>query len=279
MRISFVNGKFLPHEECFVHIEDRGFQFADGVYEVILYKNKKLIDANWHFERFFRSLREFNISHDFSQSDLEKIMIDLFEKNKMSEGTCYMQITRGVNNRLPWVPKNISPTIVATVSPAKKVSPEEFERGFSVITFEDIRWLRCDIKSVALIASSMMNQKAKDAGADDAVLVRNGIVTEASFANIFITDENDTLITKPADNLILCGITRNRILDLAKKNGIKTEEKNFTVDELLKAKEVFLTSSSLILRPVVKVNDNEIGDGKTGKISRRVSDLYQQFIS
>jgi D-alanine transaminase len=279
MRISYLNGEFLPHEKCFVHIEDRGFQFADGVYEVTLFKNGKLIDGDAHLDRLFRSLEKINItSHNFSKEQLKKMQLELFEKNKMSEGICYMQITRGQHIRTPQCPKDIAPTIVATVALGKKMTDEEFEKGFSVMTHEDIRWLKCDIKTVGLLASTMMNQKAKDSGFDDVIFVRDGIVTEASFANAFIVDENDILVTKPADNLILCGITRNRLIELAKKNSIKVSERNFTVEEMLKAKEVFLTSSSLILRPVVKIDGKQISDGKVGKVARILKKEYQDFV-
>ena len=278
MRISYLNGEFLPHEKCFVHIEDRGFQFADGVYEVTLFKNGKLIDGDAHLDRLFRSLSKLNIdAGNFSKEQLKKMQLELFEKNKMDEGICYLQITRGQHIRTPQCPKDIAPTIVATVATGKKLTTEEFEKGFSVMTHDDIRWTKCDIKTVSLLASTMMNQKAKDMGFDDVIFVRDGIITEASFANAFIVDENDILVTKAADNLILCGITRNRLIELAKQNGIKVAERNFTVDELMKAKEVFLTSSSLILRPVVKVDGKEIADGKTGKVARLLSEAYKKF--
>ncbi len=278
-RISYLNGEFLPHESCLVHIEDRGFQFADGAYEVTLFENGKLIDGDAHIERFFRSLRELKIEHNFSADELKKIQFELFSRNKMTAGTCYMQVTRGATNRVPWIPKNLKPTISATVSPRKKVSAEEFEKGFSLMTHEDIRWQRCDIKTVNLLASSMINQKAKDAGFDDAVFVRNGIVTEASFANAFIVDANDVLTTKAPDNLILCGITRNRLIKIAKEKGIKVAEKNFTLEEMMNAKEVFLTSSSLILRPIAQIDGQKVSEGKNRKIARILNDAYDQFVA
>ncbi len=277
-RISYLNGQFLAHENCMVHIEDRGFQFADGVYEVTLFKNGRLIDGEPHIDRLFRSLREMKIEHNFKKEDLLKLQIELFAKNNMNEGTCYIQITRGATNRVPFVPKNLTPTISATVSLGKKMTAEEFEKGVSIMTHEDIRWKRCDIKSVALFASSFLNQKAKDLGFDDAIFVRDGFVTEGSFANAFIVDANDTLITKAPDNLILCGITRNRMIGIAKEKGIKVEERNFDVAEMLAAKEVFLTSSSLILRPVTKIDGKQIGSGKAGKISEILAEEYKKFI-
>ncbi len=278
-RISYLNGEFLPHEKCLIHIEDRGFQFADGAYEVTLFKNGKLIDGDAHIERFFRSLRELRIEHNFTKEELKKIQFELFAQNKMTEGTCYINITRGHHARFPSLPKDIKPTINATVSPQKKVSKEEFEQGFSAMTHEDIRWMRCDIKSISLIASSLINQKAKDSGFNDVIFLRDGIVTEASFANAFIVDKNDVLITKDADNLVLRGITRDRLINIAKENNIKVEERKFGLNELIEAKEVFLTSSSLIIRPVVKVNDKVIFDGKAGKITRILSEKYDEFTS
>ncbi len=277
-RISYLNGEFLPHENCLVHIEDRGFQFADGVYEVTLFKNGKLIDGEPHLERLFRSLREMKIEHNFKKEDLHKMQIELFAKNQMSEGICYLQITRGATNRVPFFPKNLTPTISATVALGKKLTDEEFEKGVSVMTHEDIRWKRCDIKSIALFASSFLNQKAKDLGFDDMIFVRDGVVTEGSFANAFIVDAAGTLVTKGADNLILCGITRNRLIEFAKAAGIKVEERDFGVAELMAAQEVFLTSSSLILRPVTKVDGKVVGTGKAGKVARVLSEAYKNFI-
>lgn len=279
-RISFLNGKFLPHEECLVHIEDRGFQFADGAYEVTLFENDKLVDGDAHIQRFFRSLNEMKIPHNFSAEFLRKMQLDLFAKNNLSEGTCYIQITRGFANRIPYFPKDLEATISATVSPRKRMTKEEFERGFSFITHDDIRWKRCDIKSVALFPSSMVNQDAKNQGFDDAIFVRDGFVTEGTFANIFIVDKNDVLITRAPDNFILQGITRNRLIELAKAKGLKVAERNFTIDEMLAANEVFLTSSSLLVRPAREINGKAIGgDGKNRKIANILSQAYNDFIS
>lgn len=277
-RISYLNGEFLPHEQCFVHIEDRGFQFADGVYEVTLFKNGKLIDGDDHLERLFRSLREIKIEHNFTRRQLLEMQLELFALNKMDEGICYMQVTRGATNRVPSCPKGLTPTINATVALGKKLTPEEFEKGVSVITHEDIRWKRCDIKTVGLLASTLMNQKAKDSGVDDMIFVRDGIVTEGTFANAFIVNEQGVLVTKDADNLILCGITRNRLIKMAKHNGLRVEERGFTVAEMMSAKEVFLTSSSLILRPVTTIDGKVIGEGKAGNIARMLSEDYKKFI-
>ena len=277
-RISFISGQFLPHNQCFVHIEDRGFQFGDGVYEVILFKNKRLIDVERHLQRLFYSLDELKIKLDYNRDKLQKIILQLFVKNNLNDGSVYLQVTRGGGVRQQNIPKDYLATVVATVSPLKNFNQEKLESGLSVIVEEDIRWHKCNIKSTALIASSLIRQKAIDKDFDDAILIRDGYVTEATFANVFMVDEKDNLITRKADNFILCGITRNRIIDLAKKNKIVVVEKKFTLSEFLVAKEVFLSSSTLLIRPISKVNKQIIGDGKVGKISKKLIFLYNEFI-
>jgi len=278
-RVSFVNGKFLPHSQCFVHIEDRGFQLADGVYEVILLKNNKLIDIDWHLQRLFHSLAELEIKFEQNKTYLEQIILELFAKNNLTDGSVYLQITRGATNRQQIFPTNISPTITATVSPLKIINQQDLENGLSVQTHQDIRWQRCDIKSTSLLASCWIRQKAVSAGDDDTILIRDGFVTEATFANVFIVDKNGTLITRNADNFILQGITRNRLIELAKNNGIAVLEKKFSVEELLQASEVFLSSTTLLVRPVSKVDGQIISNGKTGEISKKLSGLYNNFIN
>ena len=282
-RISYLNGEFLPHEKCFVHIEDRGFQFADGAYEVTLFENGKLIDGDFHLKRLMRSLKELNIYHQFTIENLTKIQLELFAKNNFTTSAfCYLQITRGVANRIPWCPKDLKNTIIATVSPKKIISPEEFTNGYSAMTHDDIRWHRCDIKTVNLLASTLVNQKAKDAGFDDAIFVRDNIVTEATYANVFIVDAKKNLITHPASNHILQGITRNRLIKLAQENNISVIEKTFGIDEMMSACEVFLTSSTLIIRPVFQINGQEILGRKTSSnpsFAKILSDSYKKFIS
>lgn len=281
-RISYLNGKFLPHEQCFVHIEDRGFQFADGAYEVTLFENGKLIDGDLHAKRLMRSLKELNINHSFNVENILEIQHQLFEKNNyQGNATCYIQITRGTHNRLPSCPKNLTPTICATVSTRKIVSPDEFKNGFKIMTHDDIRWHRCDIKTVNLLASTLVNQKAKDSGFDDAIFVRDGMITEATYANVFIVDNANNLITHPSNNNILAGITRERLITIAKDNKLNVIEKIFNVDEALRAQEVFLTSSSLLIRPVKSINNNFINyteGGENFKIAKMLTEKYNDFI-
>jgi D-alanine transaminase len=206
---------------------------------------------------------------------------DLFKHNQMQDGFCYLQITRGTTNRQPNCPKGLNPTISATVSEKKIISKEQFDKGFSVMTTKDIRWQRCDIKTVGLLASTLTNQNAKDLGFDDAIFVRDSIVTEATYANVFIVDKNDQLITHPASNHILCGITRNRLITIAKFNKISVIEREFGVEELYEAMEVFLTSSTLLIRPIIKIDDKTIGKNSAESfvISRFLLNKYREFIA
>jgi len=278
-RISYLNGSFLPHENCLVHIEDRAFQFGDGVYEVILFKNNKLIDFEGHFKRLVRSLGEMRIDFHILEENLKLVLFDLFKRNNLDAGSCYMQISRGTSSRIQCFPQEkVSPTFNITVSTPKSLSLQEFQEGISVMTHDDIRWSRCDIKSLNLLAASLLNQKAKDLGFNDVVMIRDGFITEGSFSNIFIIDQNDKLVTRPADNYILCGITRNRIIGLSKEMGLTVEERKFSLEELESAKEVFLTSSTLMIRPVTKINKTVISNASVGNITQNIFNKYQEFV-
>ncbi|MFT6220504.1 MAG: D-alanine transaminase [Myxococcota bacterium] len=273
-RISFLNGEFLPHDQCFVHIEDRGFQFADGIYEVILFKNNKLIDIDGHLNRLFYSLAEFNIKIEQNKEKITQIILKLFSKNNLNDGSVYLQITRGRASRGQGLPQEHSATIVATISPLKNTDLS----GLKVITHQDLRWQRCDIKSIGLAASSIIRQKAFDNNFDDAILIRDGFITEATFANAFMVDKSGNLVTRDLDNFVLGGITRKRIIALAKENDIIILEKKFTLEDLLAAKEVFLSSTTLLIRPVIQIDGKIVYDGNIGEISIKLLALYQKFI-
>lgn len=273
-KISFLNGKFLPHNQCFVHIEDRGFQFADSVYEVILFKNNKLIDVDWHLDRLVRSLHEMKIKFNQNEAQLKNIFLDLFKQNNLKEGSVYLQITRGTAPRMAGFPEEYQPTIIAVVSALK-----EMKNAISVTIKPDIRWGRCDIKTTALFASSLAKQNAVEMGFDDVIFTRDGFITEASFANVFMVDGENKLITAGLDQNLLGGITRKRFLDLASKNGITTIEKKFTADELTQAREVFVSSSTLLIRPVIKIDNQIIADGEVGEITKKLISLYNKFIN
>ena len=277
-RISFLNDKFLPHDQAYVHIEDRGFQLADGIYEVILFNNKKLIDADLHLERLNRSASELELRFNKSNQELKEIILELFKRNDLDDGFVYLQITRGASPRNQAFPENYNATIVATVSPSKEVKEEDLEKGFSAITYPDIRWGRCDIKSISLLAGTLAKQKATTENATEAILIKDNFVTEGSFSNVFIIDSFNKLITRNIDNNILSGITRNRVISLAKEHDIKVEERKFSKEELLAANEVFVTSSTLLIRPISKIDNRVIGDGKCRTITKKLIELYKDFI-
>ncbi len=276
-RISFLNNEFIDHKNAFIHIDDRGFQFADSVYEVILFSANKLVDGQEHIERLFRSLSEINIKHNFLQDEIIKNAIQLFKLNNIDYGSLYIQVTRGVHTRIPKIPNDLQPNFIMTVSPAKVFSGEEFEQGLRLMSHNDIRWGRVDIKTTGLLASTLVNQKAKDLGFDDALFVRDDIVTEGTYSNFFFVDENQNLVTKLQDERILAGITRKRIIDFAKKENIKVIEKDFGLEEVFKAQEAFLSSSTLMIRPVVEIDKNKIAEGKAGELTRKLRDLYKKF--
>lgn len=292
-RISFLNGQFIDHQKAFIHIEDRGFQFGDGVYEVILFNDGKIIDLKWHLERLYRSLGEIKINFAISEIEITRIILELFEKNQLKTGGVYLQVTRGrADSRVPNFPLDITPTFIATIYPLdltpkqilQKVInnhsefDQDFASNYNVITHPDLRWLRCDIKSINLLAASMIKQKSSDMGAIDAILIRDDFVTEATFANVFIVDDKGRLVTRGADNFILSGITRNRIINLAKAHHIKIEERKFSYQELINAKEIFLTGSLTLIRPVLMVDKKLIGDGKVGNMTKKIAKYYLDFL-
>ena len=277
-RISFLNDQFLPHDQAYVHIEDRGFQLADGIYEVILFRNNKLIDLEPHLDRLNNSAKAIELKFNKSKEELTDLILKLFESNNLTDGFVYLQITRGSSPRNQAFPKEYKASIIATVSPNKEVKEKDTKNGLSAITYPDIRWGRCDIKSISLLAGTLAKQKATTQNATEAILIRDEFVTEGSFSNVFIVDDSDKLITRNVDNHILCGITRNRVISLAKENNIEVLEKKFSKEELLTAKEVFVTSSTLLVRPISKIDSQIIGDGKCGPITTKLMELYKSFI-
>lgn len=279
-QICFLNNQFLNRDQASVSIEDRGFQLADGVYEVILFKNSTLVDAKLHLNRFFSGLSDLNIEHNFLQDEIIANILELFARNKMSEGFVYLQMTRGAAKRFQGLSTNIKPTLMMTVDHHKQFSDQDFERGVKIMSAPDIRWHRVSIKTVMLLPSALTKQKAMDLGYNDALFVRDDIVTEGTYANFFFVNGDGNLVTKKADNLILGGVTRVRIIDLARKNGIEVFEENFTLQQVIDhARECFLTSSTLLVRPVVQIDNKIIGAGVTGAVTRKIRDLYRSYIS
>lgn len=275
--IAYVNGAYVARNHAAVSIEDRGYQFADGIYEVIWVKDGVLIDAAPHFKRLHRSLAELKIAAPTTDAALKIIIAELLRRNHASKGDymLYLQITRGVARRNHIFPKNVSPSLVMTLTAITPPSESDVKKGVKVITQKDIRWARRDIKSISLLPNILARQTAYEAGAREAILIEGDSVTEGSTANIFII-KNDTLITHPIDNHILNGVTRMAVLALAKKLKLKTEEHAFTVKQALAADEAFITSTTAGVLPISQIDNTK----KTvGKWSLKLYSAYQEYVS
>ena len=277
-RIAYVNGRYVPHGEAAVHIEDRGYQFADGVYEVTAVINGQLVDNDGHMVRLERSLGELDIAMPMSRAALEVVLKETVRRNGVRFGMVYIQITRGVAPRNHPFPVNARPALVVTAKRAPLLLDPDAVTGSRAITMRDIRWGRCDIKTVSLLPNVLAKQQALDAGAYEAWMVDDdGFVTEGTSTNAWILDSDGRLITRPLSNDILGGITRQTMLRLAAENGIEVIERPFTVDEAKAAREAFITSTTNFLKPITQIDDQVIGNGEPGETSRRMLGLYVAY--
>ncbi len=280
MKISYVNGRYLPHAQAAVHIEDRGYQFSDGVYEFIAFYHRRLLDGDLHLNRLERSLRELKIPIPVTRRGLEIIINELIERNGREHGSIYIQVTRGEAKRDHPFPKQPpKPSLVMVVNAPKAAKAEEIEKGIAVITAADLRWQRRDIKSVSLLANILARQQSVEAGAREVWLFeKDGTITEGSYSNAYIVNAKKEIITRPADYSILAGITRDVVLRLARRSGIKVIERPFTIKEALAAREAFLTSTSGNVLPVIKIDSKMIGTGRPGEVTRKLQALYFDHI-
>ena len=273
-RIVYVNGEFVPEAEAKVSVFDRGFMFGDGVYEVSSVLRGKLIDNNGHMVRLNRSLNELDMAHPCTDAEIESIQYELIKRNNLDEGLIYLQVTRGAADRDFAYPKDTQPTLVLFTQAKNVLGSPIATTGISVITVEDIRWARRDIKTVGLLAPCMAKMQAKAAGADDAWMVEDGHVTEGSSNNAYIVTKEGTIVTRHIGNQILNGITRRAVMALAEKHSYRIEERLFTVEECHNAAEAFVTSATMFVQAVVKIDDAVIGDGKPGTISNQLREAY-----
>ena len=273
-RIVYVNGAYLPEEEAKISVFDRGFLFADGVYEVTSVLRGNLIDNQGHLARLHRSLGELDMATPASDEEIEQIQKALVEKNRIDEGLVYLQVTRGAADRDFAYPEGVKPSLVMFTQQKKLVANPQADTGISVIAVEDIRWKRRDIKTVGLLAPSMAKMQAKAAGADDAWMVEDGYVTEGSSNNAFIVNAEGTLITRQLGNEILAGITRRAVLRLAEEQQLALEQRPFSIAEAGSAREAFITSATTFVMPVVSLNGQPVGDGRPGAVTRRLRELY-----
>jgi len=281
-RIAYVNGRYLPFHDAKVHVEDRGYQFADGVYEVCEVRSGRLIDERRHLERLKRSLGELQIRMPMSARALGVILHEVAARNRIGYGIVYLQITRGVARRDHAFPsRDVRPSLVVTARALNRSRNEALaEQGIAVITVPDNRWGRVDIKTTGLLSNVLARQAALERGARDAWFVdEDGTVTEASSANVWIVTPAGTLVTRHADHAILRGITRTVLFDAIKAQGLAVQERSFTVEEAYGAREAFITSASQIVLPVVRVDGRTIGNGKPGPVAtalRRAYHLYAE---
>ncbi len=274
-RIAYVAGQYLPHRQAPVHIEDRGFQFADGVYEVISVVGGRLVDAERHLKRLNRSLGELRIPAPLGDAALGLVLREVIRRNGVDTGIVYLQITRGAAPREHAFPKAAKPTLVVTSRRSRPPDPRLGDDGIAVITIPDIRWQRCDIKSVALVANVLGKQAAKEAGAYEAWQVdRNGEVTEGTSTNAWIVTEEGAVVTRAADTAILNGVTRLAIFDIIAREGYRLVERPFTVAEAMAAREAFLTSTTADLLPVVHIDGVPVGEGRPGPLARKLRAAY-----
>ncbi|WP_349410645.1 D-amino-acid transaminase [Pseudalkalibacillus sp. SCS-8] len=267
-----VQDKLMEQKELHIGMEDRGYQFGDGIYEVIRIYNGCFFGMDEHLTRLERSARELQMSLPYAKDLLKKRLEDLAAVNNVKDGQVYLQVTRGVAERTHHFPDHADGVLIAYT----KEAPRPYQKmadGIGVITTEDIRWLRCDIKSLNLLGNVLSKQKAKDAGCDEAILIRDGIVTEGSSSNVFIVKEGE-LVTHPADNLILNGITRNVLFKIAEESQLNVVEKKFGMDDLLNADEVMITSTTMEITPVVTIDGKPVQDGKPGPITKRLQEKF-----
>jgi D-alanine transaminase len=272
--IAYVNGEFLPLERAMIHVEDRGFQFADAVYEVVRTYHGKPFAIDEHLARLFRSLEGIRLRHTFTADHLKSLVTEAVQRAAFVESVIYLQITRGRAPRHRSIPSQSEPTLVMTV---RELHPATHlrETGVSVITVPDNRWARCDIKSVALLANVLAYHAAREAGAHDAIFIESdNSVSEATAGNVFVVIDGKPS-TPPKGPRILSGVTRDKVLQATRMAGLEAREERIAKADLFKAEEIFLTSTTAEIVPVVAVDGQKVGTGRPGPVAARV---YEQFV-
>ena len=275
-RIAYVNGRYLPHKNASVHIEDRGYQFGDGVYEVVLVLNQNLIDFEGHYTRLKRSLSEISLDLPISETVIKQIFKRLVRSNRITNGLIYLQVTRGVADRAHQFPTNVPPALVVTAKPTlitKTVA------GKKAITTADQRWDRRDIKTIQLLPNCIAKQEAVKHDAFEAIMVmQDGTITEGASSNLWMVDKDNQLVTRQASNAILNGITKLSLTNIASIRQYKIVERPFTVEEAREAKELFVTSATAIVTPIIQLNDDLIADGNVGPVALALRSAYLEDI-
>jgi D-alanine transaminase len=267
--VAFINGRFLPWQDATISIDDRGFQFGDGVYEVIRAYKGQPFQPDAHFERLSRSLKEIKLSPPYSSSEWNRWVHEGLKLAGYEDAKVYIQITRGIAHRDHAFPSASQPTAVMTIRELHPLSDDARDGGVTARTCDDLRWSRCDIKSLNLLANVLARESAKQAGVFEAILVREGLVTEGSVSNVMIV-ESGAIVTAPEGPRILSGVTRSVVLELAKKDGILVDERFVSVESLYAADEVFLTGTTVEVLGVVQIDGRRIGTGSPGRVTKRL---------
>jgi D-alanine transaminase len=276
--IAYVNGSFVPLSEAKVSVLDRGFLFADGIYEVAAVLDGKLVDSASHLARLERSVGEIGLALPETTARIEERQKELLARNQLDNGMVYLQVTRGADKSRDFpFPKGVTPTLVMFVTAKDIVNAPSAKAGIGVITVPDIRWERRDIKSVALLAQVLAKQAAAAAGAGEAWMIEDGKITEGGSSTAFILTQDDVIVTRPNSNAILPGCTRKAVVALAAERQLRVEERAFTVAEALGAKEAFITSASAFVQPVITIDGKPVGNGKVGPMATRLREIYVDF--
>ncbi|MDX8345294.1 D-amino-acid transaminase [Rossellomorea sp. YZS02] len=273
MNTVFVNGELIDRDKAKIDIEDRGYQFGDGIYEVIRVYNGKTFTMKEHMERLYQSAEKMKLSIPYNEEEFTATLLRLIEMNGVQDGIVYLQVTRGVSARQHHFPSQDVVGSVVAYTKDFPVPKGQMEDGVTAKLVEDIRWLRCDIKSLNLLGNLLAKQEAASEGHFEAILHRGDTVTEGSSSNAFMVKDG-VIYTHPATNLILNGITRRVIEDLSRKNGITFQEKTFSVPELLAADEVFIASTTSEVMPVTGIDGKVIGEGRPGAVTKRLQALF-----
>ena len=277
MEYVIINGEFVNRTEAKIDIEYRGYQFGDGVYEVIRVYNGKMFTANEHLERLIESGKKINMKISYSVEEIKSMLTELMQRNQLTTGTIYLQVSRGIAPRNHAFPSNdVQQTFIANTKAVGR-PVENMKTGVKTILLEDIRWLLCDIKSLNLLGNLMAKQKAVEAGCFEAIQHRGDTVTEGSSSNVSIIKDGK-VITHPANNLILNGITRQKVLEVCRSNDIPVEERAFSLEELKQADEAFISGTTVEVTPIIEIGGEKVGDGVPGTVTKHIQELFNQAI-
>ena len=276
MPTVFLNDEYQDADQAKVSVFDRGFLLGDGVYEVIPAYSGVLFRLEEHLNRLQKSLDAIRLKNPYSFSQWKSILDDLVKQNNFTDSSVYLQVTRGVAVRDHAFPADTKPTVFAMVNKISPLSPEYYEKGVAAITLDDNRWSRCNIKAISLLPNVLLRQQAVDQGVTEAILIRDGFVTEGAASNVFAVNDGK-LITPPKSEHLLPGITRDLVVEMAQQHGIPNAEDEISLAQLQAADEVWLTSSTKEILPVTQLNDKPVGTGKPGDMWQRMSKIYGHF--